>query len=175
MVTTCRITKGCVRNVISFLSIFFPFVPKKKHTKKMKNNNSHTCDNDWCVQHRWSRGRSKERGRRSPHNGDAGVHGDESTDYAADNSSEHSSSATQSPRHRATTIGGSPLARTDFLRKKNDLQKDFMLSTDGMASSQPTLDTLHVSIRQFLSSIGKFWHWIAMISDKFRKFLWTID
>lgn len=118
------------------------------------------------MQHRWSRGRSKERRGRSPHNGDASAHtggsgggaGDDSaTDYAADNSSEHSSSATQSPRHRATTIGGSPLARTDYLRRKNTndsasfshSQKDLLMqqhSTDGhMSSSQPLLDTLHVS------------------------------
>lgn len=63
------------------------------------------------LKHRWSRGRSKERGRNSPGTNDSHDHLEhrDSTDYAADNSSEHSSSATpitQSPRHRATTIGG---------------------------------------------------------------------
>ncbi|KAI8037104.1 hypothetical protein M5D96_009851, partial [Drosophila gunungcola] len=49
------------------------------------------------LRHRWSRAKSKDRLGRN-------------TDYAADYSSE-SSSVTQSPRHRSTTIGGSPLAR----------------------------------------------------------------
>ncbi|XP_030375168.1 multiple C2 and transmembrane domain-containing protein isoform X2 [Scaptodrosophila lebanonensis] len=58
------------------------------------------------LRHRWTRARSKDRlGRKSPSD-----FLEESTDYAADYSSE-SSSVTQSPRHRATTIGGSPLAR----------------------------------------------------------------
>ncbi|XP_043645509.1 multiple C2 and transmembrane domain-containing protein isoform X1 [Drosophila teissieri] len=58
------------------------------------------------LRHRWSRAKSKDRlGRKSPSD-----FLEESTDYAADYSSE-SSSVTQSPRHRSTTIGGSPLAR----------------------------------------------------------------
>ncbi|XP_037928504.1 multiple C2 and transmembrane domain-containing protein-like isoform X1 [Teleopsis dalmanni] len=58
------------------------------------------------LKHRWSRAKSKDRvGRKSPSD-----FLEESTDYAADYSSE-SSSVTQSPRHRATTIGGSPLAK----------------------------------------------------------------
>ncbi|KAH8401154.1 hypothetical protein KR009_003342, partial [Drosophila setifemur] len=58
------------------------------------------------LRHRWSRTKSKDRlGRKSPSD-----FLEESTDYAADYSSE-SSSVTQSPRHRSTTIGGSPLAR----------------------------------------------------------------
>ncbi|XP_054740886.1 multiple C2 and transmembrane domain-containing protein isoform X1 [Anastrepha obliqua] len=60
------------------------------------------------LKHRWNRAKSKDRsGRKSPSD-----FLEESTDYAADYSSE-SSSVTQSPRHRATTIGGSPLAK-DF-------------------------------------------------------------
>ncbi|XP_036332548.1 multiple C2 and transmembrane domain-containing protein [Rhagoletis pomonella] len=58
------------------------------------------------LKHRWSRAKSKDRaGRKSPSD-----FLEESTDYAADYSSE-SSSVTQSPRHRATTIGGSPLTK----------------------------------------------------------------
>ncbi|XP_039954428.1 multiple C2 and transmembrane domain-containing protein isoform X1 [Bactrocera tryoni] len=58
------------------------------------------------LKHRWNRAKSKDRtGRKSPSD-----FLEESTDYAADYSSE-SSSVTQSPRHRATTIGGSPLAK----------------------------------------------------------------
>lgn len=65
-------------------------------------------------QNRWSRGRSKERGRKSP--GSCQVHDDDrdsDREYAADNSSDHSSSATpfESPRHRASTLADSPLAR----------------------------------------------------------------
>lgn len=113
------------------------------------------------LQHRWSRGRSKERRGRSPHNGDAGAHGgdDSATDYAADNSSDHSSSATQSPRHRATTIGGSPLARPNFLRRQtNDStslhsQKDLMQQNEGhISTSQPLLDTMQVSVDLLSSS-----------------------
>ena len=101
------------------------------------------------TQHRWSRGRSKERGRRSPHDGDMIEH--ESTDYAADNSSEHSSSATpytQSPRHRATTIGGSPLARPLFRNNKSQSMSKENLTADGErapSTSQNAIDLLHVS------------------------------
>lgn len=57
------------------------------------------------LKHRWSRARSKDRvGRKSPSD-----FLEESTDYAADYSSE-SSSVNQSPR-KVTTIGGSPLAK----------------------------------------------------------------
>uniref|UniRef100_A0A1Q3G4Q9 Putative conserved plasma membrane protein n=1 Tax=Culex tarsalis TaxID=7177 RepID=A0A1Q3G4Q9_CULTA len=63
------------------------------------------------LRNRWSRGRSKERLRGSC--GQELERHDSQSDYAADNSSEHSSSATpqtQSPRHRAQTLGDSPLA-----------------------------------------------------------------
>ncbi|XP_055619934.1 multiple C2 and transmembrane domain-containing protein isoform X2 [Toxorhynchites rutilus septentrionalis] len=66
------------------------------------------------LRNRWSRGRSKERLRGSC--GQELERRDSQSDYAADNSSEHSSSATpqtQSPRHRAQTIGDSPLARSN--------------------------------------------------------------
>ncbi|KAM7343722.1 multiple C2 domain and transmembrane region protein isoform 2-T5 [Cochliomyia hominivorax] len=58
------------------------------------------------LKHRWGRAKSKDRvGRKSPSD-----FLEESTDYAADYSSE-SSSVTQSPRHRSKTIGSSPLAK----------------------------------------------------------------
>lgn len=95
------------------------------------------------IQHRFSRGRSKERGRRSPHNGECDY---ESTDYAADNSSEHSSSATphtQSPRHHTTTLEGSPLARQDN-RKKSDVNS--REDVDYEHNGAPSVEHLHVSI-----------------------------
>lgn len=72
-------------------------------------------------QHRWSRGRSKERMKQqSIRDTDGDEFDSDATDYAADNSSD---SATQSPRHRPV-IGGSPLARTDnrspLARNKSD-------------------------------------------------------
>lgn len=81
------------------------------------------------LQHRLTRGRSRsrDRGRQSPSSGvlPHEVYGSlehrDSTDYAA--SSEQSSSAvtplTQSPRHRARTIGDSPLARRADLQYTN--------------------------------------------------------
>lgn len=59
----------------------------------------------------------------------------DSTDYAADNSSEHSSSAvtplTQSPRHRAKTIGDSPLARrSEHVNGRNERLDKSQLSID---------------------------------------------
>ena len=64
-------------------------------------------------QNRWSRGRSKERGRKSPGSGHLLDDDRDNSDYAADNSSDHSSSATpfESPRHRAIASTDSPLAR----------------------------------------------------------------
>ncbi|XP_058054608.1 multiple C2 and transmembrane domain-containing protein, partial [Anopheles bellator] len=67
------------------------------------------------LRHRWSRARSKERLRGSLCQEVEGRR-DSQSDYAADNSSaEHSSSATphQSPRHRAQTLGDSPLAKAN--------------------------------------------------------------
>lgn len=74
----------------------------------------------------------------------------DSTDYAADNSSDHSSSATphtQSPRHRATTICGSPLARPLFRNNKQQSISKEMLTLDGElpSTSQTALDVLHVN------------------------------
>ena len=63
------------------------------------------------MQNRWTRGRSKERGRKSP---DEDQKVNCSSDYSADNSSAEASSSntpTTSPRHRATTLGDSPLAK----------------------------------------------------------------
>lgn len=85
------------------------------------------------MQHRWSRGRSKERGYslHAHHNdGESGTHESEGTDYAADNSSDHSSSATHSPRHKPMHYGDSPLARSHFLNNDNR----------GLLSSQNDLD-----------------------------------
>ncbi|XP_050090347.1 multiple C2 and transmembrane domain-containing protein isoform X2 [Anopheles aquasalis] len=67
------------------------------------------------LRHRWSRARSKERLRGS-FGPELECRRDSQSDYAADNSSaEHSSSATphQSPRHRAQTLGDSPLAKAN--------------------------------------------------------------
>ena len=61
----------------------------------------------------------------------------DSTDYAADYSSDHSSSLvptphTQSPRHRATTIGDSPLVRAEIPSGRQErLNKSQLLSVDG--------------------------------------------
>lgn len=95
------------------------------------------------IQHRFSRGRSKERGRRSPHNGECDY---DSADYAADNSSEHSSSATphtQSPRHHATTLEGSPLARQDNRKRSDVNSRD---EVDYEHNGAPSVEHLHVSI-----------------------------
>lgn len=60
----------------------------------------------------------------------------DSTDYAADYSSDHSSSviatpSTQSPRHRATTIGHSPLVRSEIANGRNErLNKSQLLSVE---------------------------------------------
>lgn len=85
------------------------------------------------LRHRWSRAKSKDRiGRKSPSD-----FLEESTDYAADYSSE-SSSVTQSPRHRSTTIGGSPLAR-DFraTAKMAQVIQRFGGSMEGRIDEQP--------------------------------------
>lgn len=75
------------------------------------------------LKNRWSRGRSKERGRKSP--GSCQVLDDDrdsDREYAADNSSDHSSSATpfESPRHRASTLADSPLARPRINNESNN-------------------------------------------------------
>lgn len=85
------------------------------------------------LRHRWARAKSKDRiGRKSPND-----FLEESTDYAADYSSE-SSSVTQSPRHRSTTIGGSPLAR-DFraTAKMAQVIQRFGGSMEGRIDEQP--------------------------------------
>lgn len=90
------------------------------------------------LRHRWSRAKSKDRiGRKSPSD-----FLEESTDYAADYSSE-SSSVTQSPRHRATTIG-SPLAR-DFraTAKMAQVIQRFGGSMEGRIDEQPEHGNSH--------------------------------
>lgn len=82
-------------------------------------------------QHRWTRGRSKERFRQQTlRDAEAEDFDSDATDYAADNSSD---SATQSPRHRPG-IAGSPLARIDNnMRTKSDsitTQQSFAASID---------------------------------------------
>lgn len=60
----------------------------------------------------------------------------DSTDYNAD-SSDHSSTATpltQSPRHRATTIGDSPLARMEYIRS-DSIRKSFSKSEEDNSSN----------------------------------------
>lgn len=106
------------------------------------------------MQHRFSRGRSKERtGRRSPHSTATTADGDlaehDSQDYAADNSSEHSSSATQSPRHRATTIGGSPLARPSLFRLRSQQSKE------ALETSAPNATAAIVSMAMASNSVGQ--------------------
>lgn len=120
------------------------------------------------MQNRWSRGRSKERGRKSPGSGPLldEDQKDSQSDYAADNSSDHSSSATpltQSPRHRAGTIGDSPLAKPRDRDREingsssNNINKnEFSTMKTTMARvecepstshfSQQALDLIHVSI-----------------------------
>ncbi|XP_017839144.1 multiple C2 and transmembrane domain-containing protein isoform X2 [Drosophila busckii] len=93
------------------------------------------------LRHRWSRTKSKDRlGRKSPSD-----FLEESTDYAADYSSE-SSSVTQSPRHRATTFGGSPLAR-DFraTAKMAQVIQRFGGSMEGRIDEQPEHGNGHVA------------------------------
>lgn len=137
----------------------------------MRNSYSYSTQCYLHIQHRWTRGRSrsKERGRRSPASGTTGETGDpidhdNSIDYAADNSSEPSSSATQSPRHRSTTLGGSPLARPSLFRLRSQQSREVLetaspaVSTTSIASasaiaaatvcnadtnSQSMLDVLH--------------------------------
>ncbi|KAH8307352.1 hypothetical protein KR044_010495, partial [Drosophila immigrans] len=95
------------------------------------------------LRHRWSRAKSKDRiGRKSPSD-----FLEESTDYAADYSSE-SSSVTQSPRHRATTIiGGSPLAR-DFraTAKMAQVIQRFGGSMEGRIDEQPENGNGHAAM-----------------------------
>ncbi|XP_049543863.1 multiple C2 and transmembrane domain-containing protein [Anopheles darlingi] len=82
------------------------------------------------LRHRWSRARSKERLRGS-FGPELEGRRDSQSDYAADNSSaEHSSSATphQSPRHRAQTLGDSPLAKAN---EKNTNTNGPVESTSG--------------------------------------------
>ncbi|KAH8407509.1 hypothetical protein KR222_004566, partial [Zaprionus bogoriensis] len=94
------------------------------------------------LRHRWSRAKSKDRiGRKSPSD-----FLEESTDYAADYSSE-SSSVTQSPRHRSTTIGGSPLAR-DFraTAKMAQVIQRFGGSMEGRIDEQPENGANHAAV-----------------------------
>lgn len=104
--------------------------------------------NSPCPQTRLSRGRSRDRGRQSPApSGAACLEHQDSTDYAADYSSDPSSSVavtplTQSPRKRATTIGDSPL-----VRGRNERLNKSQLSIDGSLPGASTttaqLEFLH--------------------------------
>lgn len=76
----------------------------------------------------------------------------DNSDYAADNSSEHSSSVTpfESPRHRATTLTDSPLARprnnehytninnNNSTRDKNDFSTNRFTSTTAKIECEPS-------------------------------------
>lgn len=71
------------------------------------------------LQSRWARSRSRER-RRARGESEAGdnearAEDSHSTDYAADNSSEYSSSATQSPRHRHLAVSQGTTYENDQL------------------------------------------------------------
>ena len=91
------------------------------------------------MQNRWTRGRSKERGRKSPDD-DLKV----SSDYSADNSSAEASSSntpTTSPRHRATTLGDSPLAKPRDRENSytNNNRNDFAkIATSANVECQPS-------------------------------------
>lgn len=87
------------------------------------------------LKHRWGRAKSKERlgGRKSPNDGL-----EESTDYAADYSSE-SSSVTHSPRHRATTLSGMP-----NLKLGSRLRTISMEEPDSKHDEKATMSVLEV-------------------------------
>lgn len=90
------------------------------------------------LKHRWGRAKSKERlgGRKSPNDGL-----EESTDYAADYSSE-SSSVTHSPRHRATTMSGMPNLRD--LKLRNQLRTISMEEPVSEREEKTTMSVLEV-------------------------------
>lgn len=96
------------------------------------------------IKNRLSRGRSKERGRKSPDHGHS--------DYAAD-TSDHSSSSTpltQSPRHR--DVSDSPLARSSqhYASTKTD-----NIKATTSSSSQPKLEHQPSYARASIESQGK--------------------
>lgn len=94
------------------------------------------------MQNRWTRGRSKERGRKSPD--DDHKINNCSSDYSADNSSAEASSSntpTTSPRHRATTLGDSPLAKPRDSENSytNNNRNDFAkIATAASVECQPS-------------------------------------
>lgn len=94
------------------------------------------------FQNRLSRGRSRERGRKSPTDADG------HSDYAAD-TSDHSSSSTpltQSPRHRVATISDSPLVRQS--------QSNAGLKTDSFKVA-PKIDRQPSYARASIESLSK--------------------
>lgn len=92
------------------------------------------------IQNRWARGRSKERGRKSPGSGHLIDDDRDGSDYAADNSSEHSSPATpfESPRHRAATLADSPLARPRNNENYNNNNYNSRTSTTAKIECEPS-------------------------------------
>lgn len=119
------------------------------------------------MQHRWSRGRSKERGYHAHvhhHNIDSDAHDSEGTDYAADNSSDHSGSATHSPRHKPLPYGDSPLARTHLakLDKQDSLCSQHDPSNVDAVRSSISAAQVHKHVSFF-----NIWHFIEQF--RFRR------
>lgn len=87
--------------------------------------------------------------------GEMGMNESEGTDYAADNSSDHSSSATYSPRHKPTQYGDSPLARKHLLNKDNRdlLSSQPDLSTKDNVRTSLTVAQVHYFIPTFASNL----------------------
>lgn len=113
------------------------------------------------MQHRWTRGRSKERLKQHTiRDGDADEFESDATDYAADNSSDHSSSATQSPRHRSAGIGGSPLARIENMREKSDsiTTQQSLVMNASLDSTHPIAGNSKENDALFVSKNDQFTH-----------------
>lgn len=128
-------------------------------------------------QNRWSRGRSKERGRKSPGPGHTYDDDRDNSDYAADNSSDHSSSATpfESPRHRAATLTDSPLARPRHNETytnnnnnsyKNDFSTSRITSTTAKIECEPSTSGYIPNQPYDLSNVSNFY-------GTLQKILWT--
>ncbi|CRL08658.1 CLUMA_CG021376, isoform A [Clunio marinus] len=95
------------------------------------------------LRNRWSRGRSKERSRKSLGSGNLLDDDRDNSDYAADNSSDHSSSATpfESPRHRTTTLTDSPLAKPRNNLSENNNKHEYSTmknSTNAKIECEPS-------------------------------------
>lgn len=134
----------------------------------------HLVKHHQTTQSRWARGRSKERGRKSPGSGTLLDDDRDGSDYAADNS-DSSVTPFESPRHRAATLTDSPLARP---RNNNNNINDSPLShrhvlttkasltgmdcepsTSYLSSNhQAAFDVIHVSWAPILA-----WYWVLIL------------